>query len=403
MLHALIRTPCSVCLNLLLAWGLFLLLLTSCGRDQPLQPPQFDYDIQGRATKGPLKQGGTVTVRELNDTLQPTGVSLQGSIEDDRGYFGLPTLSLEKDYALIEAEGFFFNEVRPRAQEKVKLRAVAFLPDSARTQLNVLTSLEADRILYLVRREGKDFIKARDQAQREVARALNLEVPAVPSRFLDPFGASRNAAQRRTLDALLANALFRDGGAGDWLRELAADLETDGTIDKTTLRLQLTASAEALPLLRIHRQLDAHYRGLGITGDASLDHAYANALPGHLQSVNPFQDLIPSQYQGQPNVLHGPDTLQLQAGQSYRLALLADQASNFSGMQIQLAPASFRFTLTDTTWQRNGDTLQQNLTGGDPSITSRFLPRWSDTVEVWLRVNPQLGPEATFEKRVLIW
>jgi uncharacterized protein (TIGR02145 family) len=68
--------------------------------------------IVGVSQKGPFINGSTVTLYELNfETQAQTGKSFIGQIEDDHGSFSISKIELTSQYALLNANGFYRNEI----------------------------------------------------------------------------------------------------------------------------------------------------------------------------------------------------------------------------------------------------------------------------------------------------
>ena len=73
-------------------------------------PTRGTLSISGYVQKGPFIQGTEITVRELNNSLVPTGRTFTGVIDDNTGGF---TVNGDLVYPYIElsANGFYFNEI----------------------------------------------------------------------------------------------------------------------------------------------------------------------------------------------------------------------------------------------------------------------------------------------------
>ena len=133
-----------------------------------------DREIAGVTQKGPFLTGSSLTVQELHgETLFQTGKSFRTRVRSDQGDFVLGGVSLVSPYALLEVNGYYLNEVSwEKSKGMVELYALTDLSDRNHVNVNILTHLTVDRILTLVRRDGKSFAEAKKQAEKEVLRCL---------------------------------------------------------------------------------------------------------------------------------------------------------------------------------------------------------------------------------------
>ena len=73
--------------------------------------------------------GSSITVQELDGkTLAQTGKSFKGKISNDKGEFSVSSVSLASQYAILEASGYFRNEVTgEKSSSTITLNAITDL------------------------------------------------------------------------------------------------------------------------------------------------------------------------------------------------------------------------------------------------------------------------------------
>lgn len=160
------------------ALGLASTWLSSCNDSRSVagtsdDPNQITASIEGVVEKGPFVKGTTVTLFELNpETFAQTGKTFAGTVDGDDGSFSLGKLELGSRYVLVEASGYYWNELYGlKSTNPLSLKAVAKVGKDGKININVGTHITHKRILSLVE-NGMDFDKAKSQAEREVAEAF---------------------------------------------------------------------------------------------------------------------------------------------------------------------------------------------------------------------------------------
>jgi hypothetical protein len=199
------------------------------------------------------------------------------------------------------------------------------------------------------------------------------------------------------------NNLLTSQSPQQTMNQLATDLAPDGRLDDRDLRIILRHSAEALPLLRVAYNTTRYYQNRQLDTIPQFSHTYPRRLSKALQAPSLFDDVIPASYLGQPNLLAGEDTLDLQAGQQYRLAIFASSASNFVRFELRIELALFQFFQEGASWQQEGQYLTLELPAGGADLSSRLKPLGSSQMKVWFRAIPQVGPRVEFEEKLLRW
>ena len=206
-----------------------------------VQPPVVaikNKSITGFSQKGPFVTGTAVKVYELDGkTYAQTGKSFTGKITSDDGKFKVSNVSLASQYALLEANGYFRNEITgEKSKGAITLYAITDLSDRKNVNINLLTHLEYERVLYLVG-TGINVPAAKKQAETEILNAFGISGKFESSEDLDIFSKGEGNA------ALLAISVMMLGGLGDdseksseaelteRLAKFAADIEEDGTWD----------------------------------------------------------------------------------------------------------------------------------------------------------------------------
>ena len=165
-----------------------------------------DREIAGVTQKGPFLTGSSLTVQELHgETLFQTGKSFRTRVRSDQGDFVLGGVSLVSPYALLEVNGYYLNEVSwEKSKGMVELYALTDLSDRNHVNVNILTHLTVDRILTLVRRDGKSFAEAKKQAEKEVLKSFAITDDIGNSEDLDLF-------EDKNGSALLAVSVLMQG------------------------------------------------------------------------------------------------------------------------------------------------------------------------------------------------
>lgn len=206
-----------------------------------IQPPVVaikNKSITGVSQKGPFVTGTPIKVYELDGkTYAQTGKSFTGKITSDDGKFSVSNVSLASQYALLEANGYYRNEVTgEKSKGAITLYAITDLSDRKNVNINPLTHLEYERVLYLVG-TGINIPAAKKQAEAEILNAFGISGKFESSEDLDIFSEGEGNA------ALLAISVMMLGGLGDSkdesseaelterLAKFAADIEKDGTWD----------------------------------------------------------------------------------------------------------------------------------------------------------------------------
>ena len=134
------------------------------------------WEVAGVSQKGPFVTGSAVTVQELDGiTLKQTGKSFKGSIKSDKGDFAIKDIDLKSQYAILEASGYYRDEITgKKSSGTVTLRALTDLSNRKTVNVNLLTHLEYERVMYLVTEKKKPIADAKAQADEEILAAFNI-------------------------------------------------------------------------------------------------------------------------------------------------------------------------------------------------------------------------------------
>lgn len=172
--------------------------------------------------------GSTVKLYELDgETCAQTGKSFAGKIINDNGELKISSVTLASQYALLEVSGYYRNVVNGETSSAIiTLNALVDLSNREKVNVNMLTHLEYERALYLVR-TGMKVSAAKNQAETEILGAFGIEGNFANSEDLNIFGESEESA------VLLAISVMMQGGRGaekltEFLSKIAIDIEKDG-------------------------------------------------------------------------------------------------------------------------------------------------------------------------------
>ena len=162
------------------------------------------WKVEGVSQKGPFITGSTVSVLELGgNSLLQTGKVFKSSIKSDKGDFVVAGTDLISQYALIEVNGYYRNEITGlKSSSPLTLNAIVDLSDREKANVNLLTHLEFERVKHLVS-SGKSVTEAKAQAEREVLTTMAMNEPSGAFEDLDIFKSGDANAKLLAISILL--------------------------------------------------------------------------------------------------------------------------------------------------------------------------------------------------------
>lgn len=223
--------------------------------------------ITGFSQKGPFVKGSDVRLYELEEkTLKQTSGSFAGKIIDDNGRFRINARDLTSPYVYLQATGYFQSEISGEASNgMLSLEAISDVRNNSQININLMTHLEYNRVMYLITQKDSSFSAAKKRAQQEIfnifhinaanfekSEKLNLtgttEADAALiaiSAILISYGSYRNpndpnseylASKERDCDVATLT---------DRLMSISTDIEEDGKFNNNILTAKLADNVEA--------------------------------------------------------------------------------------------------------------------------------------------------------------
>ena len=233
------------------------------------------YIVNGSVQKGQFIQGSTVTIQELDENLQPAGNNYQTQILDDMGTFKLSS-EIKNRYVEIIANGYYFDEIAGKLSNgPLTLRAISDLSLEGVSNVNILTSLEAPRIKYLVLNERRTIPEARKIAEMEVLQSFNIpqnEFSAINGGF-DKMDIARPGSNNAILLAISATLQHKRTVAelSEIISKIAADIEVNGQLKDETLLSSIRNNGMEIDAKKVSSNLEKRYNELSVLGYAIPD------------------------------------------------------------------------------------------------------------------------------------
>ena len=252
-----------------------ILLLSLCfaaiscdlGLNPDNQSGGLGYSVNGNVQKGPFTQGTSITIQALDDALNPTGKNYQTKTVDDAGTFGIDN-QIDSRYVEIIATGYYFNEISGRVSNStITLRALSDLTESGKTNVNLLTTLEIDRVRHLVVSEGMSVSQAREMAEKELFDSFHIPEIVSVSESFDKMDITRGGDANAILLAISATLQGKrsEGELSELVAKIAAELRTAGKIDNASIQTQIRDGGMSVDAPSVRRNLENRYKSLGIT------------------------------------------------------------------------------------------------------------------------------------------
>ena len=230
--------------------------------------------LAGYSQKGPFLKGSTVYLYELSDgrTLKQTNGNFTSKITRDDGHYKFTARDLVSQYAMLEVDGFYRNEVTGQKSDvPLRLKAITDLHKRNSVNVNILTHLEFDRIYHLVTRgdsTGKKLTmeQAKRQAQKEILKQFHIELDSTTdAEDMDVFGSSDADA------ALLAVSILLQGDSGTTdlsvlLTEISDDIAEYGEWKNDSAKAAIADWVFSKVLSNFRRNVE----GWGLNGDNEI-------------------------------------------------------------------------------------------------------------------------------------
>ena len=230
----------------------------------------FVADVAGVAQKGPFVKGSAVTVRGIDcKTLEFTDQVFEGAIKSDKGDFALDSVALDTSCAVVEVTGKYLNEVTgKKTKDELTLRALTDLKDRENVNVNLLTNLEYERVMYLVKEKNKTLAKAKTQAESEVLAAFDIKGEIDEFENLNVFESGDGNAALLAVSVMMQGDADADGLAkrldkfddsfaesGEWkdsetkkaIAEWVAEASANGKLDSIRKNIEGLDYADEIP------------------------------------------------------------------------------------------------------------------------------------------------------------
>ena len=241
--------------------------------------PIENKTISGVSQKGPFVEGASVTVQELEGkTLAQTGRSYEGKIKGDRGEFSVDVINLESQFALLKANGFYLNEVTGKESEsQVTLYAFTDLSNRNQVNVNLLTHLEHERSIYLLKNNDLTVKKAKEQAEKEILASFGIEGDFGSSEDMNIFGSGDGSAALLAISTLMQSDL-KEGAFSKRLADYASDIETDGTWDNEKVQTAIADWAASTSLKDRFASIRRNIEGWELSDKVPAFEKYVNSF-----------------------------------------------------------------------------------------------------------------------------
>ena len=248
-----------------------LLIFIGCQEDEEsVTPPVASdttvaVDVKGYVQKGPFINGTAITLSELDNKLVATGKNFTTQIADNRGSFSLKDIKLKSNFVQLQAEGFYFDEVKgEKSAAQLTLFALADVSDASSVNVNLLSHLERNRVVYLMQEEEQEFEQAKRQAQQEILVAFGIAADSII--YSEQLDISQDGEQNAILLAI--SAILQGNNSVAELSEstanLITDLREDGIVNSEVIQKTLTEQAQSLDLSQIRQHLEERYAEMGV-------------------------------------------------------------------------------------------------------------------------------------------
>ena len=301
-----------------------------------------DLNVAGVTQKGPFVKGAAVTVQGIDcKTLKFTDEIFEGKVKSDKGDFTVEDVSLKSTCALFEVTGVYRNEITgKKSSEKLTLHALTDLKDRKNVNINVLTELEYERLMFLVTEKGKKFAEAKAQAEKEVLAAFDIKGDFVEFENLNIFeSGDENAAllavsvmmqaetddaglvkrMEKFVDSFVETGKWKDSGTKKTISEWAIEVTANGGLDSIRKNVEAWDLGDTVPAFEkfIEAYADGDSVVLIVTPKSSSSKNGDAGISAGMTSSSSSQDTT---YNAEKNTL--TDT---RDGQVYRTVTIGDQ------------------------------------------------------------------------------
>ena len=241
------------------------LSLSGCREDDESISGGGNVTINGHVQKGPFINGTVITASELDQKLVATGKNFTTQVIGNKGSFSLRDVTLQSDYVQLIAEGFYFDEVRgEKSAAQLTLFALADVLEESSVNVNLLSHLEKERVIYLMQEEELSFATAKQQAQQEILAIFGIEkADMTTSELLDISQDGDDNAILLAISAILQGS-HTVAELSELLADIVTDIREDGVLNSESTSEKIRTNAMSLTLADIRQHLEVRYEEMGV-------------------------------------------------------------------------------------------------------------------------------------------
>ncbi len=240
-----------------------------------------ETQVTGLAEKGPFLAGGSVSVAELDGSLNTTGRNFQGEINTNFGDYSVP-VTLASQLVEVSVEGYYFNEISGAVSTgTLRLSALADVAAGSTINVNPLTHLVRRRIRELVT-QGATFASAESQAQQELTANFSAIAASAGDRKFSELTLTREGDPNSFLllvAAVLQYSRSNSADLSEHLGNIAQDVADNGVIDSPDLIAAIADAIQNLPVTAVRSHLQQRYASIGRNADLPEFEAFINRPP----------------------------------------------------------------------------------------------------------------------------
>lgn len=249
-------------LSVLLFFFLFLLACSESNdtaggitEDQGIVAIQ-NKEVAGVSQKGPFVKGSIIHLYEMDSTFAQTGKSFVGKISSDKGEFELKNINLVSSYALLEANGYYRNEVSGKVSSStLTLNAITDLRNREHVNINLLTHLAYERIVDLIS-DGETLLNAKEQAEKEIFAAFGVKENFGNFEDLNVLKSGEGNAVLLAASVLVQGKLS-EGDVVLLMANLSEDIAEDGSWDNDSVKTKIADVAFNMNLQKVRSNMES--------------------------------------------------------------------------------------------------------------------------------------------------